>query len=89
MSNAPIQYPETMDVADHDAEYFVTGSGVGCNNQIVHLPAPDSTRDDPVTRCNRMDSDTRKFAKEPGVYRRGFRNVCKKCLRHEKLETDK
>ena len=86
--DGPIDYPDKMDSADHDAEYFITGAGTGANAQIVHLPAPESSRDKPVTRCKRLGEEANRYVKDPAVYPRGYRDVCRKCLRHEELEAE-
>lgn len=60
------------------ASYFVRASG----RNTIHLPAEDSTTDDPAPLCDvELKSDERIWLSKPiSIYPKGYAKVCSNCM---------
>lgn len=72
------------DVRDH-IEHWIMIFGTGTQLKGLHLPVPESTREDPETRCgyeNRIDGGE-PTAKDVCVFPRGYATdrICTPCAR--------
>lgn len=81
----PVDPPTARDVAD----YWVMVYGTGSQKKSLHVPAPTSTRDEPVMRCGReIGDDARVVAKDLSVFPPGYDpdRICTDCCRQLALE---
>lgn len=64
--------------------YWIMLYGTGSQRKGLHLPAPVSSRDEPVTRCGYEDDvDATPTAKDVDVFPRGYDpdRICTPCAR--------
>lgn len=69
------------DVREH-VEYWIMVFGTGTQRKGLHLPADESTFEDPVIRCDRpVDPDAELKSKSLDVFPRGYDpdRICDNC----------
>lgn len=75
--------PVSPATAREHVEYWIMIYGTGTQRKGIHLPAPASTRDEPVVRCDRVVDDGRPVAKDLDVFPEGYapERICTDCRR--------